>query len=131
MSDNKVYPVPPDFAAQALVNAEKYKEMYAASIADPEKFWGERGQAPALDPALHQGEERQLGYFENRQSGRPASSNGSRMASSMSAPTASTATCPLMADKTAIIFEGDSPGESRNTSPMPSSIPASAASPTC
>ena len=40
----KTYPVPADFAAKANLTPEKYREMYAASIADPEAFWGEQGQ---------------------------------------------------------------------------------------
>ncbi|MEL7030624.1 MAG: acetyl-coenzyme A synthetase N-terminal domain-containing protein, partial [Pseudomonadota bacterium] len=44
MTDTAVYPVPSDFAAQANLSPEKYAEMYAASIADPEGFWREQGQ---------------------------------------------------------------------------------------
>jgi acetyl-CoA synthetase len=44
MSEAHVYPVPPEFAAKALVNAEKYEAMYAASVADPEAFWREHGK---------------------------------------------------------------------------------------
>ncbi|HOZ27597.1 MAG TPA: AMP-binding protein, partial [Hyphomonadaceae bacterium] len=44
MSESHVYPVPPEFAAKALVNAEKYEEMYAASVADPEAFWRQHGK---------------------------------------------------------------------------------------
>ncbi len=40
----KTYPVPADFAAKANLTPEKYREMYAASIADPEAFWGEQGK---------------------------------------------------------------------------------------
>ena len=45
MSDaSKTYPVPADFAAKANLTPEKYREMYAASIADPEAFWAEQGK---------------------------------------------------------------------------------------
>jgi acetyl-CoA synthetase len=44
MSESNVYPVPPEFAAKARVNAAKYEEMYAASVADPEAFWREHGK---------------------------------------------------------------------------------------
>ncbi len=40
----KTYPVPAEFAAKANLTPEKYREMYAASIADPEAFWGEHGK---------------------------------------------------------------------------------------
>ncbi len=44
MSESAVYPVPPAFAATALVDAAKYDSMYAASVADPEAFWRTHGQ---------------------------------------------------------------------------------------
>ena len=42
MSD-KTYPPSKEFAAKAHIDAARYQEMYAASIADPEAFWGEHG----------------------------------------------------------------------------------------
>jgi acetyl-CoA synthetase len=36
--------IPADFAERAHVGAAKYEEMYRASIADPEKFWGAEGK---------------------------------------------------------------------------------------
>ncbi|MEM1037712.1 MAG: acetate--CoA ligase [Pseudomonadota bacterium] len=44
MSNDPVYEVPSAFAAKANLTPDKYKSMYAASIADPEAFWGEHGQ---------------------------------------------------------------------------------------
>ena len=45
MSDAaKTYPVPAEFAAKANLSPETYREMYAASISDPEAFWGEHGK---------------------------------------------------------------------------------------
>jgi acetyl-CoA synthetase len=38
------YPPSADFAANAHVDAAKYDEMYAASIKDPEAFWGAQGK---------------------------------------------------------------------------------------
>ncbi|WP_306113640.1 MULTISPECIES: acetate--CoA ligase [unclassified Roseovarius] len=43
MSDN-TYPPSAEFAANALVDAKKYDEMYAASIQDPDGFWAEQGK---------------------------------------------------------------------------------------
>ena len=43
MTDTPVYPAPSAFAATANLSPEKYREMYAASIADPEAFWAEQG----------------------------------------------------------------------------------------
>ncbi len=39
-----VFPPSPDFAAAAHVKPDEYKRLYAASLADPEAFWGEVGQ---------------------------------------------------------------------------------------
>lgn len=41
MSDT-LYPVPEDFAANAHVNAEQYEAMYKQSVEDPETFWAEQ-----------------------------------------------------------------------------------------
>jgi acetyl-CoA synthetase len=43
MSD-KVYDVSPEWKKRALIDEAKYREMYAASVADPNKFWGEQGK---------------------------------------------------------------------------------------
>ncbi|NHQ74218.1 acetate--CoA ligase [Roseovarius gahaiensis] len=43
MSD-KSYPPSADFAANAHVDADRYNEMYQASISDPEGFWAEHGK---------------------------------------------------------------------------------------
>ena len=53
MSDTALYPVPEAFAAQANLTPEKYREMYAASIADPEAFWAE-SQVALLRVLEHQ-----------------------------------------------------------------------------
>ena len=45
MSDAaKTYPPSADMAANAHVDAAKYDAMYAASLADPDAFWGEQGK---------------------------------------------------------------------------------------
>ena len=43
MSD-KIYEVTPDWQKRAFIDHAKYKDMYAASIADPNTFWGEQGK---------------------------------------------------------------------------------------
>ncbi|WP_298377538.1 acetate--CoA ligase [Azospirillum sp.] len=43
-SDNSFFPVKPEIAAAAHVNAEAYARMYEQSIQDPEAFWGEQGK---------------------------------------------------------------------------------------
>jgi acetyl-CoA synthetase len=44
MSENKTYPVPAEFAAQANINDEQYQAMYPQSISDPDEFWGEQAE---------------------------------------------------------------------------------------
>ncbi|MEM6941666.1 MAG: acetate--CoA ligase [Pseudomonadota bacterium] len=43
MKDN-TYPPSDEMAANAHVNATRYEEMYAASLADPDGFWREQGK---------------------------------------------------------------------------------------
>ena len=43
----EIYPVDPSVEKHALINQQKYKEMYEASIKSPDKFWAE--QAERLD----------------------------------------------------------------------------------
>ncbi|MEM6635390.1 MAG: acetate--CoA ligase [Pseudomonadota bacterium] len=40
----KMYPPTADFVATAHADKARYDDMYAASIADPTKFWGEHGK---------------------------------------------------------------------------------------
>ena len=45
MSDAvKTYAVPSEVADNAIITKAKYDEMYAASVASPEAFWGEHGK---------------------------------------------------------------------------------------
>ncbi|NCF28374.1 MAG: acetate--CoA ligase [Gammaproteobacteria bacterium] len=44
MSESKLYDVPPDVAAKAYINNDKYNEMYQRSISDPEGFWAEQAE---------------------------------------------------------------------------------------
>ena len=39
-----IYPASDEFVANAHVDSAKYEEMYAASISDPDAFWGEHGK---------------------------------------------------------------------------------------
>jgi len=42
MSESKVYPVKPDYAAGANINKEQYDAWYQESIDDPDTFWAKR-----------------------------------------------------------------------------------------
>ena len=44
MSDGKIYDVLPAAAAKAHISEEKYQEMYAQSISDPNTFWAEQAK---------------------------------------------------------------------------------------
>ncbi|MBF0127729.1 MAG: acetyl-coenzyme A synthetase, partial [Magnetococcales bacterium] len=45
MSSDKIYPVSSEVAANALITKERYAELYARSINDPEGFWGEQAES--------------------------------------------------------------------------------------
>jgi acetyl-CoA synthetase len=42
--ENGAVAIPTDVAAHAHVDPAQYREMYAASVADPEAFWAEQGR---------------------------------------------------------------------------------------
>lgn len=44
MSEGKIYPVNPDAKTHALIDDDKYLEMYEASIKDPDSFWAEQAE---------------------------------------------------------------------------------------
>ncbi|MGJ8581724.1 MAG: acetate--CoA ligase [Psychromonas sp.] len=44
MSENNIYPVSSEVAKKSLLNNDQYLSDYAESIADPDKFWSEKGK---------------------------------------------------------------------------------------
>jgi acetyl-CoA synthetase len=44
MSETKIYPPPPGFAARALINASTYASMYRESITNMETFWAKQAR---------------------------------------------------------------------------------------
>jgi acetyl-CoA synthetase len=44
MSDNTLFPVPAETAAEAWVDNDKYLSMYRQSVEDPDGFWAEHGK---------------------------------------------------------------------------------------
>src|SRR5260370_718845 len=40
----KIYDVPPEWKKRAYIDADKYKEMYARSLKDPNGFWAEEAK---------------------------------------------------------------------------------------
>jgi acetyl-CoA synthetase len=108
MSENKVYQVPADFAAQANINDAQYKEMYERSINDPEGFWSEQADQyvswfkkwdTVLDWSFDRGN-LHIEWFKG------ATLNVSYNCLDRHLDT--------RGDQTAIIWEGDNPDESRH-----------------
>ena len=44
MSDEKTYPIPDYQIERALVDQQRYQEMYEQSLEDPETFWSEQAE---------------------------------------------------------------------------------------
>ena len=44
MSESRIYPVPAEIAADALIDEETYRSMYQRSVDDPEGFWAEQAE---------------------------------------------------------------------------------------
>ena len=105
MTDITAVPVPEDFAAQANLTPEKYAEMYARSIANPEEFWTEQAEridwftkpTKAKDTSFEQGDFR-IKWYED------GVLNVSYNCIDRHLET--------RGDKPALIWEGDSPDES-------------------
>ncbi|GAB2540259.1 acetate--CoA ligase [Rhodanobacter koreensis] len=106
---SKLYPVNPAFAAAARVRHDDYTRLYAESVSDPEGFWGRIGKRldwikpptkikdVSFDPKdLH------IRWYEDGQLNVSANCLDRHLAE--------------RGDKTAIIFEGDDPNDSRRIS---------------
>jgi acetyl-CoA synthetase len=44
MSETKIYPPPPEFAARALIDAATYASMYRESVTNTEEFWAKQAR---------------------------------------------------------------------------------------
>ncbi|MEM0943747.1 MAG: AMP-binding protein, partial [Pseudomonadota bacterium] len=107
MSD--LVPIPADAAARAHVTADQYREMYAASIADPEAFWGEHGKRLDWMTPYTKVKNTTYGYpdvsikwFEDGELNVSANCVDRHLAT--------------RADQTAIIWEGDDPSVDKHIS---------------
>ncbi|NID16548.1 acetate--CoA ligase [Luteibacter yeojuensis] len=105
MSD--FYPVDPAFAASARVRKDDYQRMYARSVQEPEAFWKEMsGRLDWIVPPTKiknvsfDPNDLYIRWFEDGQLNVSANCLDRHLAD--------------RGDKTAIIFEGDDPGESRS-----------------
>jgi len=115
MSQSHMYPVPPEFAAKAHVDAAKYEAMYAASVADPEAFWREHGKR--LRWMKHYTKVKNVNWDISKTN----DPNDLHVKWFEDGTLNVSANCidrhlPHKADTTAIIFEGDDPNVSRRIS---------------
>jgi len=103
----KVYDVSSDWAQRAYVDAAGYKATYAASLADPEKFWGEHGKR--IDWFTPYSRVKNVSYAPGNVSIRWFEDGVTNVAYNCIDRHLQT-----RGDQTAIIWEGDDPGESRH-----------------
>ncbi len=104
-----VYPVSDAFAAKAHINAPAYERLYNESVRDPHTFWGRVAQRvdwikpfSKVKEASFAIEDFHIRWFEDGQLNVSANCLDRHLAT--------------RANKTAIIFEGDSPNESDRVS---------------
>ena len=107
VEEEPVYPVPAAFARQANLTPELYKKMYDHSISDPEGFWSEQGKR--IDWMKPYTKAKQVSWEEG-DFGIEWYGDGVLNVS---------ANCldrhlETRGDKTAIIWEGDDPSESKS-----------------
>ena len=105
MSNEALYPVPSNFS-DALITPEKYHDMYRASLDDPETFWSQQAEEflswdktwdSVCESDLSTGHAR---WFD-----------GGKLNASVNCIDRH---LPHRADQTAILWEGDDPGESQH-----------------
>ncbi|MHB1272324.1 MAG: acetate--CoA ligase [Rhodanobacter sp.] len=106
---SKLYPVKPEFAAKARIGKDDYTRLYAESIRDPEGFWNRVAQrldwvkAPTIIKNVSfDAKDLHIHWFEDGLLNVSTNCLDRHLAE--------------RGDKTAIIFEGDDPNESRRLS---------------
>ena len=107
MSEGQVFPVPTEWAERAFIDEAKYQDWYRRSIDDPEGFWGEQGKR--IDWIRDYTRVKDVSYDPQNLHIRWYY-DGSLNAC---------VNCvdrhlPRLADRTAIIWEGDDPAQSRH-----------------
>jgi acetyl-CoA synthetase len=106
MSDGKRYPVPAELASSAHINREQYAAMYRASIEEPETFWAEQAEqmldwsTPWQEVMKYDFVDGYIHWFQGGKLNVCYNCVDRHL--------------PAHADRTAIIWEGDSPDESKN-----------------
>ncbi len=106
MSD-KIYAVSNEWSKRAYVDATKYEAMYAASVNDPNKFWGEHGKRidwikpfTKVKNTSYDPKHVSIKWFEDGTTNVSMNCIDRHLAK--------------RADQTAIIWEGDNPNESKH-----------------
>ncbi len=106
---SSIHPVPDNFAANARINASQYRELYQRSVEDPEGFWAEIGKR--LDWISEPTEIRDVSFDADdlhiRWYGDGVLNVSTNCLDRHLAE---------RGDKTAIIFEGDEPDDTRRIS---------------
>ena len=105
-------PIPEEIAKHAHVGAAKYREMYAASVADPEAFWAEQGKRLDWMTPYSRAKNTSFAWPD-------VSIRWFEDGTSTRRPTASTATSPSGATQTAILWEPDDPAEAGPAHQLP------------
>ncbi len=103
---SKLYPVPADFAARSRIKANDYEKLYAESVRDPEGFWGRIGKR--LDWITPYTQVRDVSFAANDLHIRWYANGTLNLAANCLDRHLAT-----RGDKTAILWEGDDPAESR------------------
>lgn len=108
MSHNKLYPVPQNVAEHALLNRQQYDQMFQQSLADPDTFWGEQA-------------EKELTWFKKWHTVNNSDLSEGRIRWFEGGQLNVSYNCidrhlEAHADRTAIIWEGDTPGDTRHIS---------------
>ena len=102
---NKVFPVPADFAANAIIDEDGYRRKYAESVRDPDGFW--REHAKRLDWIVP------FTKVKNTSFELPVSIRWFEDGALNVSANCLDRHLAVRGDKRAIIWEGDSPDQSR------------------
>lgn len=108
MSEHKTYPVPQEAANHALINRQQYEQMYKQSLADPDTFWAEQA-----DKFLHWFKPWDTVNNSDLGEGRIRWFEGGQLNVSYNCLDRH---LEAHGEKTAIIWEGDSPDDTRHIS---------------
>ena len=102
----QIHPVPPEFAARARITADDYAKQYAESIQDPEAFWARIGQRldwtkpyTQVKDVSYDAKDLHIRWYHDGELNLSANCLDRHL--------------EQRGDKTAILWEGDDPNESK------------------